>query len=59
MFEAGIVDPLLVTTSAIKNAASVARLILSTETLVGDLAEDEDPTEGYALGGGSENLGRA
>ncbi|CAM5769768.1 60 kDa chaperonin [Labrys miyagiensis] len=58
MYEAGIVDPVRVTCAALQNAASVAKLILTTETLVGDLAEDEDPTAGPALGGGSELLGR-
>ena len=53
---AGVVDPVLVTTSALMNAGSVARLILTTETLVGELEEDEDPTEGPALGGGAELL---
>jgi chaperonin GroEL len=55
---AGIVDPARVTCSALMNAASVATLILTTETLIGDLAEDEDPTAGPALGGGAEKLGR-
>ncbi|PZQ51271.1 MAG: molecular chaperone GroEL [Rhodovulum sulfidophilum] len=59
MYEAGIIDPVRVTCAALRNAASVAKLILTTETLVGDLAEDEDPTAGPALGGGSEKLGRA
>ncbi len=59
MFEAGIIDPVRVTYSALLNAASVAVLILTTETLVGDLEEDEDPTEGPCRGGGSERLGRA
>jgi len=59
MIEAGIVDPVRVTYTALRNAASVAKLILTTETLIGDLAEDEDPTEGPALGGGAEKLGRA
>ena len=59
MFEAGVIDPVRVTTSALVNAASVARLILTTETLIADLAEGEaDPTEGPALGGGAERLGR-
>jgi chaperonin GroEL len=58
MYEAGIVDPVRVTTSALRNAASVATLILTTETLIGDLAEDEDPTAGPARGGGAELLGR-
>ncbi|MEM7636142.1 MAG: TCP-1/cpn60 chaperonin family protein, partial [Pseudomonadota bacterium] len=59
MYDAGIVDPVRVTYSALSNAASVATLILTTETLIGDLGEDEDPTAGAALGGGAENLGRA
>ena len=58
MFAAGIIDPVRVTCSALMNAASVATLILTTETLIGDLAEDEDPTAGPALGGGAEKLGR-
>lgn len=59
MFEAGIIDPVRVPASALVNAASVASLILTTETLIGDLAEEEaDPTEGPALGGGAERLGR-
>ncbi|MBX3566989.1 MAG: molecular chaperone GroEL [Rhizobiaceae bacterium] len=59
MFEAGIIDPVRVTCTALANAASVATLILTTETLIGHLAEDEDPTAGPARGGGSEKLGRA
>lgn len=59
MMEAGIIDPVRVTYTALRNAASVATLILTTETLIGDLAENEDPTAGPALGGGSEKLGRA
>lgn len=59
MFEAGIVDPVRVTCAALRNAASVATLVLTTETLIGDLAEGEaDPTAGPALGGGAEKLGR-
>lgn len=59
MIEAGIIDPVRVTYTALRNAASVATLILTTETLIGDLGEDEDPTAGGALGGGAEKLGRA
>lgn len=59
MYEAGIIDPARVSASALVNAASVATLILTTETLVGHLDEGEpDPTEGPALGGGAELLGR-
>lgn len=60
MYEARIIDPARVPASALVNAASVATLVLTTETLVGDLEEGEaDPTEGPALGGGAEHLGRA
>ena len=58
LVEAGVVDQARVTCSALLNAASVATLILTTETLIGDLAEDEDPTEGACRGGGAELLGR-
>ena len=60
MYGAGIIDPARVPASALVNAASVATLILTTETLIGDLDEGEaDPTEGPARGGGAELLGRA
>jgi chaperonin GroEL len=41
MFEAGIVDPTKVTRTALQNAASVAGLMLTTETLITDLKEDQ------------------
>lgn len=40
MLEAGIVDPAKVTRSAIENAASVASMVLTTESLVADKKED-------------------
>jgi chaperonin GroEL len=40
LVKAGIIDPAKVTRSALENAASVAGMILSTEALVADLAED-------------------
>ena len=58
MITAGVIDPIRVTCAALGNAGSVATLILTTETLIADLAEDEDPTAARALGGGAENLGR-
>ena len=39
MIEAGIVDPTKVTRSALENAASVAAMVLTTESLVADLPE--------------------
>ncbi|WP_119269420.1 molecular chaperone GroEL [Taklimakanibacter deserti] len=59
MIDAGIIDPVRVTCAALRNAASVANLVLTTETLVVNLPEDFDPTAGPALGGGAEKLGRA
>ncbi len=58
LMQSGVIDPVRVTCSALMNAGSVATLILTTETLIADLAEDEDPTLGGALGGGAEKLGR-
>ena len=40
MLEAGIVDPTKVTRSALLNAASVASMVLTTESLVADKPED-------------------
>ena len=45
---AGVVDPVKVTRSAVLNAASVARMVLTTETAVVDKpAEDEDDGHGH------------
>ena len=41
MIGAGIVDPAKVTRTAMQNAASVAGLLLTTEALVGEVAEDD------------------
>ncbi len=59
MFEAGVIDPVRVTCAALTNAVSVAKLILTTHSLVVDLPEDYDPTAGPARGGGAEVYGRA
>jgi len=42
MFEKGIVDALKVTRSALQNAASIAGMVLTTETLVADIPERKD-----------------
>tara|TARA_R110000772_G_scaffold155438_1_gene266526 strand:- start:34 stop:501 length:468 start_codon:yes stop_codon:yes gene_type:complete len=41
MIKAGIIDPLLVTKSALKNAASVATTILSTDCVINNLRINE------------------
>ena len=43
MLEAGIVDPTKVTRSALQNAASIAAMLLTTETLVADIPEKNPP----------------
>ncbi|HHW44467.1 chaperonin GroEL [Desulfofundulus thermobenzoicus] len=50
MIEAGIVDPAKVTRSALQNAASIAAMILTTETLVAEKPEKEKDMPG--MGGG-------
>jgi chaperonin GroEL len=41
MLEAGILDPVKVTRSALQNAASVASMILTTECLITDIPEED------------------
>ena len=50
MFKAGIVDPTKVTRSALQNAASVAAMILTTESLVADKKEPAAPAAAPAGG---------
>ena len=50
MIESGIVDPAKVTRSAIQNAASVASMVLTTESLVTDIKDPkEDATNAAAM----------
>ena len=41
--KAGIIDPAKVTRSALENAASIAAMVLTTETLVTDIPEPPSP----------------
>ena len=53
MIAAGIVDPTKVTRSALENAASVASMVLTTESLVADEPEEPAPAAaGAGMGGG-------
>jgi len=54
MYKFGILDPLKVTRSALQNAASVAQMVLTTEALVTDIPEKEEP---QAPGGGMPGMG--
>ena len=54
MVEAGIIDPVKVTRSALQNATSVASTMLTTESVVADIKEDAPamPAGGAGMGGG-------
>lgn len=56
MIAAGIVDPAKVTRSALQNAASIASMILTTESLVADVTK-EDPMAGMGGGGMGGGMG--
>jgi chaperonin GroEL len=45
LIKAGIIDPALVVCTAIQNAASIAGLMLTTNVVITDLKEDEDPID--------------
>jgi chaperonin GroEL len=51
LFKAGIIDPAKVTRSALQNAASIAGLVLTTESAVVEKPEEED-AEAAAAGAG-------
>ena len=42
LLKMGVIDPVKVTRSALQNAASIAALILITETTVSDIPEKDD-----------------
>ncbi|MDO5558790.1 MAG: chaperonin GroEL [Oscillospiraceae bacterium] len=52
MIPAGIVDPTKVTRSALQNAASVAAMVLTTESLVADIKEENPAPPMMPQGGG-------
>jgi len=54
MFEAGIIDPVKVTRSALQNAASIAAMFLTTDALVTDVPEEEPAP---AMPGGMGGMG--
>ena len=57
MIGAGIVDPAKVTRSALQNAASIAAMILTTETLVSDKPEKDGGANPMAGMGGMGGMG--
>jgi chaperonin GroEL len=62
LLKAGVLDPAKVTRAALQNAASIAALILTTEALVTDKPEENDPNAAAAAaaamgGGGMGGMG--
>jgi chaperonin GroEL len=55
MIKAGIIDPAMVTRSALQNAASIAKNMLTTEVIVADKPEKEGA--GGGMGGGMGGMG--
>ncbi|MCC3377103.1 chaperonin GroEL [Cohnella sp. REN36] len=55
MFDAGIIDPVKVTRSALQNAASVAAMFLTTEAVIADKPEKEKAPAG--MPGGMGDMG--
>ncbi len=52
MVKAGIIDPVKVTRSALQNAVSIASMVLSTDTLISDIPEENAaPAGGGGMGG--------
>ncbi len=57
MIKSGIVDPCKVTRSALQNAASIAAMILTTETIVADKpAKEAAPAMPAGMGGGMPGM---
>jgi chaperonin GroEL len=52
MVKSGIIDPAKVTRSALQNAASIAGLVITTESAVAEKPEEEDESAAAAAGGG-------
>jgi len=55
LVQAGIIDPAMVTRSALQNAASIAKNILTTEAIVAEMPEREPA--GAPGGGGMPDMG--
>jgi chaperonin GroEL len=53
LVKAGVIDPAMVTRSALQNAASIAKNILTTEAIVAEMPEPA----GHGGGGGMPDMG--
>jgi chaperonin GroEL len=56
LVKAGIIDPAMVTRSALQNAASIAKNILTTEAVVAEAPEKPSAGGGGMPGGGMPDM---
>jgi chaperonin GroEL len=56
MVERGVIDPTKVVRSALENAASIAAMVLITDSLVTDIPEKEKAPPMPGGGGGMEGM---
>jgi chaperonin GroEL len=56
LVKSGIIDPALVTRAALENAASIAGMLLTTETLIADKPEPEKASPQMPHGGGMGDM---
>ncbi len=57
MFKDGVIDPTKVIRIALQNASSIAALMLTTEAIITDIPEEENPMPGGPPGGGMGGMG--
>ncbi len=57
MVAAGIIDPAKVVRSALQNAASIAGLLLTTESIIADIPEEKKEAAAHGHGGGHRGMG--
>ena len=57
MFKAGVVDPTKVTRTAVQNAASIASLLLTTETMIAEIPEEKSSSQQQHGGHGHGGMG--
>ena len=57
LYQAGVIDPTKVARVALENAASIAGMILTTETLIADVVEEKDNAGGNPGMGGMGGMG--
>ena len=50
LVKAGVLDPTKVTRTALQNASSVASMLLTTECMITDIPEKEEPAGGHDHG---------